>query len=88
LAWYEEQKDKIFHNKEELLDYCIEDVSVLREAGCAFRNLFLKLVKIDPFRHALTISSICNKVFGTMFLKPDCGYYPERGLSYERPLVC
>jgi len=45
LAWYEEQKDKMFHNKEGLLAYCIDDVSVLRQACCAFRNLFLKLVK-------------------------------------------
>jgi G:T-mismatch repair DNA endonuclease (very short patch repair protein) len=49
----------------------MDDVNVLRQACCAFRNLFLKLVKIDPFRQAITISSICNKVFRTMFLKPD-----------------
>ena len=71
LAWYEEQKDNIFHNKEELLAYCIDDVSVLRQACSAFRNLFSKLEKMGPFRQALTISSICNKVFRTMFLKPD-----------------
>ena len=49
LAWYEEQKDKTFHNKEELLAYCIDDVNVFRQACCAFRKLFLKLVKMDPF---------------------------------------
>jgi len=42
LVWYEEQKDKIMHNKEELLAYCMDDVSVLSQALCAFRNLFLK----------------------------------------------
>ena len=26
---------------------------------------------MDLFREAITISSICNKVFRTMFLKPD-----------------
>ena len=45
------------------------DVNVLRQACCAFRNLFLKLVKMDPFRQSIT-SSICNKVFRTMYLKP------------------
>jgi hypothetical protein len=69
--WYEEQKDKLFRNKEELLAYCLDDVNVLRQACCAFRNLFLKLVKMDPFRQAITISSICNMVFRTMLLKPD-----------------
>ena len=32
---------------------------------------FFQLVKMDLFREAITISSICNKVFRTMFLKPD-----------------
>ena len=49
-AQYKEQKDKKFHNKEGLLAYCIDNVSVLRHACCAFRNLFLKLVKMDTFR--------------------------------------
>jgi hypothetical protein len=57
----------------------MDDVNALRQACCAFRNLFLNLVKMDPFRQAITISSICNKVFGTLFLKTFCGYYPERG---------
>jgi hypothetical protein len=60
----------------------MDDVNVLRQACCAFRNLFLKLVKMDPFRDAITISSICNKVFWTMFLKPDTKYYPESRLPY------
>jgi len=62
---------KIFRNKGELLVSCMDDVSVLRQACCAFRNLFLKLVKTVPFREAITISSTCNKVFRTMFLKLD-----------------
>jgi len=84
LEWYEEQTDKTFCNKQELLAYCIYDVSVLRQAYCAFRNLFLKLVKMDPFCQAIAISSICNKVFRTMFLKPDTvGIFPRRGTEWE-----
>jgi hypothetical protein len=30
LEWYEEQKGKLFRNKDELLAYCIYDVNVLR----------------------------------------------------------
>jgi len=71
MQWHQEQKGKLFSNKDELLAYCMDDVNVLRQACCAFRNLFLKLVKMDTFREAITISSICNKVFRTMFLKPD-----------------
>jgi len=50
LEWHGGQKDKIFRNKEELLAYCMDVVNVLRQACCAFRNLFLKLVKMDPIR--------------------------------------
>jgi len=56
---------------EEMLANCMDDVKVLRQACCTFRNLFFKLIKMDPFRQVITISSICNKVFRTMFLKPD-----------------
>jgi len=80
MQWYEEQKGKLFSNKDELMAYCMDDVNVLRQACCAFRNLFLKLVKMDPFMEAITISSICNKVFRTMFLKPDTvGINPRAG---------
>ena len=35
---------------------------------------------MDPFREAITISSICNKVFRTMFLKSDTvGIVPRAG---------
>ena len=60
--------------------YCLDDVNVVRQAYCAFRNLFFKLVKMDPFRQVITISSNCNKVFRTMFLKPDTvGIIPRAG---------
>ena len=80
LEWKEEQKDKIFCNKQELLTYYMDDVSVQRQAYCEFRNLFLKLVKKDLFLQAITISSICNKVICTMFLKPDLVGIIPRGV--------
>ena len=61
--------DNILYNKEELLAYCMDDVNMLKQACCAFRDLFLKLGEIDPFRQAITLSFICNKVFRA--LKPD-----------------
>jgi hypothetical protein len=80
LETYGEQKDKSFRNEEELLVYCIDDVNILSQVCCAFRNLFLKLEKMGPFRQAITISSICNKVFRNMFLKPDAvGIIPRGG---------
>jgi hypothetical protein len=80
-ARYEGVKDRIFNSKEELLAHCMDDVNVLRQACCAFRYLFLKLVKMDPFRQAITISSICNKVFRTMFGKRDSVGIIPRGVT-------
>jgi hypothetical protein len=78
LEWHQKQAGKVFSNKEEFLAYCMDDVNVLRQACCVFRNL--KLVKMDPFREAITISSICRKVFRTMFLKRDTvGIIPRAG---------
>jgi len=53
MQWHQEQKGKLFSNKDELLAYCMDDVNVLTQACCAFRNLFLKLVKMDPFIYKL-----------------------------------
>ena len=60
-----------FCNIQELFAYCMDDDNVLLQACCALRNLFLKLVTMDPFRQAIKVSSICSKVFRTMFLKLD-----------------
>jgi len=45
-----------------------------------FSEFVFKLVKMDPFLQAITITSIWNKVFRTMFLKPDSvGIIPRGG---------
>jgi hypothetical protein len=80
LEWHETVKFNIFDNKQELVSYCIDDVNVLRMACCSIGSLFLKLVKMDPFRQAITISSICNRVFRKIFLKADTvGIIPRAG---------
>jgi hypothetical protein len=80
LAWHRKCQGEIFHNKEKLLAYCMVDVKILRQACCIFRKLFLDLVKMDPFRDAITISSICSRVFKTKFMKPETvGLIPRTG---------
>ena len=51
----------------------MDGVNVLKQGCCVFRNLFLKLVKMEHFRQAITISSICNKEFRNMF---SVGFIP------------
>jgi hypothetical protein len=86
--WHKEEKGKNFRNKEEKRAYCMDDVNVVRQACCAFRNLFLKLVKMDTFREAIAISSICNKASRTVFLKEETvDIIPIEGAAWEIP-VC
>ena len=59
LVCYEDQKEKIFHNKLEILAYCMDDVNVLRKA-CWRLEICFEIGKDGPFRKAITISSICK----------------------------
>jgi len=63
---YEEQKDKIFCNKQDLLAYCMDHGRHSVHLG-----LFFKLINMDPLWQAITISPICHKVFRKMFLEQD-----------------
>jgi hypothetical protein len=84
LAWYEKTKEKKFHNNEELLATAWITLMCWGRHAEIFRILFLKLVKMDSFRRSITISSICNKVYRKMFLKPDTvGIIPRRGTVWE-----
>ena len=71
MAWYDEQKDRVFHNRCVLKEYCQDDVTVLREACSIFRRDFIEMGNIEVFIEAYTIASTCNKVLRKTFLKPD-----------------
>ena len=71
MAWYNEQKVKVFDNRHVLEQYCQDDVTVLRQACRVFRREFLEIGNIEVFLEALTIASACNKVLRKKFLKPE-----------------
>jgi hypothetical protein len=76
--WYADVKDETFDNRKQLERYCQIDVSILKQACCEFRNLFLKIGGIDIFQEAITIASACNKVFRKKYLKPySIGLIPK-----------
>ena len=60
--WYEEQKSKgvQFHLRQELEDYCIDDVRLLREGCLTFQRDFRKRTRFCPFEQ-ITIASACNR---------------------------
>jgi hypothetical protein len=45
-----------------LEEYCLDDVTVLRQACQIFRKDFMEIGNIDVFLEAVTIASACNKV--------------------------
>jgi G:T-mismatch repair DNA endonuclease (very short patch repair protein) len=82
LAWYDEQKGKVFDNRHVLEQYCHDDVTVLRQACQIFRREFIEIGNIEVFLESVTIASACNKVLRKKFLKPETvGLIPPGGYS-------
>jgi len=85
MAWYNEQKLKVFDSRRVLEQYCQDDVTVLRQACRVFRREFLEIGNIEVFLEALTIASACNKVLRKKFLKSETiGLIPPGGYSANR----
>jgi len=85
MAWYNEQKVKVFDNRHVLEQYCQDDVNVLRQACREFRREFLEIGNIEVFPKALTIALACNKLLRKKFLKPETiGLIPPGGYSGNR----
>jgi len=85
MAWYDKQKGKVFDNKHVLLQYCQDDVTVLRQACQIFRRDFIEVGNVDVFLECRTIASACNKVFRKRFLKHETiGLIPSGGYSCNR----
>ena len=87
--WYDTQREKVFNMEEELLKYCRSDVDILRRCCLNFAQTVKGLCKVNPFEQCITIASLCNLIFRTMFLmKGNHSHHPERGVSEESQPVC
>lgn len=84
IAWYTNEKatNTIFDNKKVLIDYCKEDVSILRLACLKFRHMLIELTEVDPFNQ-VTLASTAMTVFSSMFLKPaQISLIPRNGYRF------
>lgn len=83
-AWYDSHPaDYVFDNRKELIEYCVQDVTILRKACLKFATDFWNFNQIDPFLDATTIAGSCNKVFRSKFLEKDTiGIIPGRGYRF------
>ncbi|XP_042906674.2 uncharacterized protein [Parasteatoda tepidariorum] len=68
--WYEQQKDKIFNFKEEILAYCRSDVDILRRSCLIYRKEFLDVGGVDPFQ-CVTIASASMAIFRSRHIKEN-----------------
>ena len=83
LQWHasETMARKNFDLQQELKDYCISDVTILREGCQKYRALCLEMFTMDPFVESITIASYCQKVYlqchmfeKTIAILPHGGY--------------
>jgi hypothetical protein len=58
MAWYDEQKVKVFENPHVLEQYSQDDVTVLRQACRVFRREFLEIENIEGFSRG-TDNHVC-----------------------------
>ena len=59
-TWHQQQRDKVFDFKKELIEYCKSDVRLLKQGCLTFKRLFETLTGFNPFDH-ITIASACNR---------------------------
>ena len=71
--WYNAQYEKqvVFSMEDEFLKHCRSDVDILTRCSLNFAKTVKGLCKIDPFEHCITIASLCNFIFRSMFLKKE-----------------
>jgi G:T-mismatch repair DNA endonuclease (very short patch repair protein) len=85
LAWYETKKNTVYNFREEMMKYCISDVTILREACTRFRDMVLLLTadKIEISKKTYkeipingvdafactTISALCLAVYRSKYLR-------------------
>ena len=70
--WYDEKvkNNYVWNHLEETKTYCISDVDILRRSCEIFRNLYLEVADIDPFRYT-TIASVCMAIYRANYIIPD-----------------
>ena len=84
VEWHSEHSNDRFNFRNEIKQYCIDDVKLLK-AGCEmFRDAFINDTGVDPFT-TFTIAGACMKVYRTYHLKDNTiGRLPGEGLQFRR----
>ena len=70
LKWQGEKQGGEFDFQKERLEYCRNDVDILRRSLLKFRENFIDLENIDPLRY-VTIVSACTATFLRNYMKEN-----------------
>ena len=75
----------MFNFHEEFLSNCISDVDILQRFCAQFRRTIHTLVKVEPFKEAITFASTANLASrrglmpeDSIAIIPNLGYHPAR----------
>ena len=73
IEWLDQMKQEgqVFNYKENMIEYCINDVEVLRQCGEKFRELFKNHGRVDPFIDGMTLSHSVSLVYRKLHMIPD-----------------
>lgn len=85
VRWHDDltQQNYVFDFSKEMLEYCENDVDILRRACLVFRKIFVQIAEMCPFFEASTIAAACMHVFRSKFLKKDMiGIIPPGGYRH------
>lgn len=85
LEWYTATKNAgyVFDFAAEFVRYCRTDVTVLRRACLAFRELLIQCGNVCPFTESCTIASSCSRIYRKNFLESDrIGIVPPSGYRW------
>ena len=62
-TWHQQQQDKVFNFRKEMVDYCLQDVRILLSAVQVAVREDLNLMEFDGMAECCTIASKNNDVF-------------------------
>ena len=76
-----EATSSVYNFRQELIEYCRSDVTLLREGVSEFRRLIrMSCQNIDPFQVACTAASACNYIYRQLFMPENSiGILPNNG---------
>ena len=69
-GWCDTQAGKPFTFKEEVINYCRSDVTVLAMGVLKLRQIYYNEFDVDPFRY-ITSSSLCMNLFKCKFMSSN-----------------